>query len=322
MLDTPKRICYNESMDATQTGPRTLVEAIKRFDDLDYCRELVASQRWPEGVRCPHCEEADPYFLKSRKIWKCRACRRQFSVKVGTIFEDSPLGLDKWLTASWMIVNSKNGVSSCEIHREIGVTQATAWFMLQRIRKAMELGNMEKLGGEIEIDETYVGGKIPNMHKHKAREAREKPNMGKTIVMGMVARGGELRTKIIPEVSAAIVMPIIQASVESPSRVFTDESPAYNDVQGQWTHQSVNHSVEYVRGVAHTNRIENFWSLLKRALNGTYTHCAPEHLRRYVAEQAFRYNKRQETNAGRFQTVLSCIAGRRLTYSELTGQEA
>ncbi len=309
-------------MDATPTGPRTLVEVIKWFDDPDYCREFVARLRWPNGAECPRCDEGDPYFLKSRKIWTCRVCRKQFSIKVGTIFEDSPLGLDKWLTATWMIVNAKNGTSSCEIAREIGVTQKTAWFMLQRIRKAMETGSIEKLNGEVEIDETYVGGSVSNMHGRKAKQARAKPNLGKAIIVGMVARGGELRAKIVSEVSTDTVMPIIQDNVQPQSWIYTDESGAYNGVQGEWEHGSVNHSIEYVRGAVHTNRIEGFWSLLKRMLNGTYTHCAPEHLRRYVAEQAFRYNKRQETNAGRFQIVLSCIAGRRLTYSELTGQEA
>ncbi len=298
-------------MDQEAKYPTTLVDAIKRLDDPDYCREIVAGERWPDGVECPHCGTGDPYFLKTRGIWKCRdrECRKQFSVKVGTIFEDSPLGLDKWLAAIWMIANDKNGISSCEIHREIGVTQKTAWHMLGRIRKAMEIGSIEKekkLVGEVEVDETHVGGRVTNMHSYRAKQANARPNLGKTTVMGLVERGGELRAQVIPDVTAGTVMPIIADNVKKISWVFTDENSVYSDVWKYWVHETVNHSVEYVHGNCHTNNLENFWSLLKR----------------YVAEQVFRYNERKGDNADRFRAVLSQVTGRRLTYAQLTGKEA
>jgi transposase-like protein len=303
------------------TYPTTLQEAILRFADRDYCLAVVAKLRWPDGVVCPYCKAKDPYFLKTRRIWKCRSCKKQFSAKVGTIFEDSPLGLDKWLAVIWMLANCKNGISSCEVARELGVTQKTAWFMLGRVRKAMELGGLEKLEGEVEIDETFVGGSQRFMHTARKAEAKRGKKRGassQTPVVGLLSRGGEVRAHVVKDVKRRTLFPIIRDNVAWDAKVYTDELRTYNLLRDRYQHEVINHLKAWARGAVHTNNLENFWSLLKRALRGTYVHCDPEHLHRYVTERAFRYNGRKGTNAERFLTVLSLVTGRRLTYRWLT----
>lgn len=178
-------------------GPTTLLEAIKYFADEDVCIRTLLAIRWPDGViPCPSCRNTAHYYLAARKIWKCKACSRQFSIKVGTIFEDSPIKLSKWLPAMWMIHGAKNVLSSYEIHRTIGVTQKTAWFMLYRIRLAMKAGSIEKLGDDVKMDETYIGGKARNMDKHvKARQITGTSGKDKSVVFGMLERGGEVNVQ-------------------------------------------------------------------------------------------------------------------------------
>ncbi len=307
--------------------PTTLQEAIVYFSDADNCLSYMVARRWPNGVFCPTCGRDDVRFLANQRKWQCKSIhpRRQFSVKVGTIFEDSPLGLDKWLMAVWMITNCKNGVSSYEIQRAIGVTQKSAWFMMHIIRLAMQTGSFEKkFSGTVEADETFVGGLAKNMHKDK-REARIKGRgaVGKAIVMGVLERHGEVRANVVPNTAQETLHEQIKANVEKGSNVFTDQFPAYNGLEPDFVHKFVNHTVEYVKGNVHTNGIENFWSLLKRGLKGTYVSVMPFHLSRYVDEQAFRFNNRKDLNDGdRFSIVASQIAGKRLTYKELTGKLA
>lgn len=304
-------------------NPKTLQQAIIFFSDSDNCLEYFVSRRWPNGAICPTCGRQDVTFLEKQQKWQCKSAhkQRQFSAKVGTIFEDSALGLDKWLIAVWMITNSKNGISSYEIHRAIGVTQKTAWFMIHRIRTAMTTGSFEKLSGEIEVDETYVGGKSKNMHVKKRKElGMTRGYSQKTGVMGMVQRGGKVRAKVIKIADTPTLLGEICQNVEAGSTVMTDDHGGYRNMTDEYVHEIINHAVEYVRGNVHTNSIENFWSLLKRSIKGTYISVEPSHLQRYVEEHVFRYNERKGDDGDRFERITSQLAGKRLTYAELTGK--
>ena len=297
------------------------MEAIRHFSDREVCLTFVAELRWPNGVQCPKCQHKETSFLKTRRIWKCKGCKKQFSAKVGTIFESSPIPLDKWLTAMWMLTNCKNGISSYEVHRALGVTQKTAWFMLHRIRLAMQDGNFEKLSGEVEADETFVGGLSKNMHKsRRAKAIHGTGGVGKTVAMGILQRKGKIKTMVVPNVQRETLHAEIRKHVEPGSELFTDAWKAYRGLAPEYLHQIIDHAVSYVEGKVHTNGIENFWTLLKRALKGTYTHCDPCHLFRYLDEQSFRFNERQRNDARRFVGVLGQIAGKRLKYDELTGK--
>jgi transposase-like protein len=310
-------------------APKTLQEAVIYFSDPDRCHDFMANLRWPTGkVVCPRCGSKTVAYLANARVFKCYAKhpRQKFSLKVGTIFEDSPIGLDKWLLVMWMLVNSKNGISSWEIHRAIGVTQKTAWFMLQRARLAMQDDRSGgKLHGEVEIDETFIGGKARNMHKHrKARilEGKGGGKVGKVGVHGMLERGGRVRTAVIGDTTQPTLRANIAANVEKGAHVYTDELRSYFGLQAEYDHEVINHAEAYVRDNVHTNGLENFWAPLKRGLNGTYVSVEPFHPFRYVDEQAFRYNNRGPMNdSQRFDFVMRHIVGRRLTYRELTGKE-
>jgi transposase-like protein len=319
--------------------PQTLQQAIQYFSDEQTCIDAVAFMRWPDGPRCPYCHLDDaknPYYLKSQKRWKCRTCRNQFSVKLFTIFQESPIPLQKWLPAMWMLVNCKNGVSSYEIHRALGVSQKTAWFMLHRLRvvlKARDMGT--KLGGKdsggVEVDETFVGGKLRNMHRERrARFASEQGHTGgatgKAIVVGMLDRDArQVRAQVVPNVKRETLQTEVLKNVKYGSPLYTDNAVPYDRMNWHYVHEVVNHAEEYVRGQVHTNGLENFWSLLKRNLKGTYVAVEPFHLERYVDEQVFRYNNRGTKenplkDSDRFLLALSQVAGKRLTFAELTGK--
>jgi len=302
--------------------PTTLIEAVRYFADPDVATKFVADLRWPNGPVCSRCGGVEHSYLKTRRIWKCKECKRQYSVKVGTIFEDSPLGLDKWLPAVWLIANSKNGISSHELGRALGVTQKSTWFMLHRIRLAMQTGSFGKLDGEVEIDESYVGGKARNMHRaERKRKITGRGGHNKTIVMGFRERGGEIRTRIVPNTHGTTFKREVSENVEPGAAIFTDDHGGYRGLNGMgYEHETVDHAERYVDGRAHTNGLENFWSLLKRGLNGTYVSVEPFHLFRYLDERLFAYNLRELDDYGRFTRVLSTVAGRRLTYPELTGK--
>ena len=303
--------------------PKTLIKAIEFFADPDNALQYLAAKRWPDGVTCPYCEAGEPMFLSTRRIWKCRKCRTQFSVKVGTIFEDSPLSLGKWLTAVWLISNCKNGVSSYEIARDLGITQKSAWFMLHRIRDAMQdTQTGSKLSGEVEVDETFIGGKARNMHRTK----RERVITGtggkdKIVVMGILERGGNVRAMVVDNRRKKELQKQVREHVEAGTAIFSDELKSYDGLSADYQHAVINHAVEYVNGKVHTNGMENFWSLLKRGLHGTYISVEPFHLFRYIDEQAFRYNNREDMADGdRFALACSKIAGKRLTWNKLTGK--
>ena len=310
--------------------PTTLIEAIRYYSDTDTGLEFLSMLRWPDGaVICPNCSSPEVRFLSTRKLWECKSkhAKRQFSIKVGTIFEDSPIGLDKWLPACWMIFNDKNGVSSHEMARALGVTQKTAWFMLQRIRLAMQTGTFaRRLAGDVEVDETFIGGKARFMHRDKrAAKIKRTGGMGKTAVMGLLERHGPdghstVRASVIASRRRSTLVPAVRENVEAGATVYTDALKSYVDLSAGYVHEVIDHAEEYARGAVHTNGIENFWSLLKRSLKGTYVSVEPFHLFRYLDEQAFRYNNRETNDAGRFVRGLRAIIGKRLTYAELTGK--
>ena len=316
---------------ATENTPDTLLGAITYFADVDVATQFVASLRWPDGVRCPHCTSVDCSYVASRRIWQCKNCRKQFSVKVGSIFEDSPIPLSKWLPAMWMLVNCKNGVSSYEIARDLGVTQKTAWFMLHRLRMAIHSKSFDKMGGHVEVDETFIGGKARNMHAAKRKRlgiSQSRSMIGKVAVMGLLERhtkddgGAQVRFKVIANRKKHLLESVVAEHVESGSNLYTDALRSY-DRMGErgYVHQVIDHAEAYADGAVHTNGLENFWSCLKRALKGTYVSVEPFHLFRYLDEQAYRFNNRKLSDGMRFLAACASVFGKRLTYTALTGKQ-
>ncbi len=302
--------------------PETLQEAITYFADEARALDFMVSLRWPNGkVTCPHCHAGEVTFLATQKRWKCKGCRKQFSAKVGTIFEDSALPLSKWFPAFWLIVNAKNGISSYEIGRSLGVTQKTGWFMLQRIRLAMQNGTVVKLGGTVEVDETFIGGKARNMHKGK-RKVKGTGGCAMTPVQGLLERhagGSKIVVKVMKNRRKIEAQKNIVEYVLKGSEVFTDALPSYNGLKADYNHAVVDHAEKYVDGKVHTNGLENFWCLLKRTIKGTYVNVEPFHLFRYLDEQSFRFNERQDTDGGRFLKACAGIIGKGLKYVDLIG---
>ena len=312
---------------------KTLQHAIQHFSDEQVCIDAVTKMRWADGKpTCPACGHKEHYYLKSQKRWKCKECHKQFSVKLGTIFEDSPISLQKWLPALWMLANCRNGISSYEIARDLGVSQKAGWFMLQRLRLALQDKTGGKLGGgphdKVEIDETFIGGKARNMHKSRRQRMTTIGKLAaKTAVMGMLQRGGKVKTAILGGKRDKKQMhEVIHESVVPGTWIMTDEFSNYDGLSKDYTHLVVQHLERYVQGNVHTQGIENFWSCLKRSLGGTYVAVEPFHLFRYVDEQAFRYNHRKDENGNklddsqRFELALSQVAGKRLTFAEVTGK--
>lgn len=304
--------------------PQTLLEAVRYFADREVCEQYMQEIRWAGGKPvCPKCGSDRIGEIATRHLLRCKDCRKQFSHKVGTIFEDSPLGLDKWFVAVWAIANCKNGISSHELGRAIGVTQRTAWFMLHRIRKAMECESFDKFDGPAEADTTYVGGIAANMHDSRREQTiRGRGPVGKTPVHGVLQRAtneqpSQVRAIVLASDTSELAE--VRRNVRHGAQVFTDEARAYSDLANSHLHAAVDHSVGYVLGHVHTNGMENFWALLKRTLGGTYVAVAPYHLFRYVSEQVFRFNGRKWTDAERFKAVLAQVFGRRLTYRLLAG---
>jgi transposase-like protein len=316
-------------MRKTIVAPTTLTQAVKFFADKDVALDFAVGLRWPAGVTCPHCAAAEPSFLKTRQIWKCRTCKRQFSVKVGTIFEDSPISLSKWLPALWMLANAKNGISSYELARALGVTQKTAWFMLHRVRLAMQTETFARIDGEAEVDETYIGGRgrfMSPSKKARVLKGRKGGIFGKTAIVGVLSRDArkghsQVRAQVneTSRVKRAQARAFVQAHVEDGATLYSDQHKSYVQMRKWYTHNVVNHAVAYTKGKVHINGMENFWSLLKRGIRGTYVSVEPFHLFRYLDEQVFRFNTRKTKDVGRFVDVVRQIVGKRLTYDQLIG---
>jgi len=303
-------------------GPETLVEAVRMFADQGTALRFMVALRWPNGVCCPQCGSTRVRFISTRRIWECREshpCRR-FSIKTGTIMEDSPLPLDKWLIGIWLEANAKNSVSSYEVHRALGITQKSAWFMQQRIRLAMQNGDFFKqLTGEVEVDETFIGGKARNMHKGK-RKAKGRGAAGKAVVMGLLQRHGEVRTLVVDNTKRSTLQPVVREHVEKGAAVFTDALASYAGLAPTYVHQVIDHAECYAKGNIHTNGLENFWSLFKRCIKGTHVSVEPFHLFRYLDAECYRFNNRKTDDGNRFIGVVQSIDGKRLTYKSLIGE--
>jgi transposase-like protein len=316
-------------MNKTIAAPTSLVTAIRYFSNPDVALDFLAGLRWPDGVACPICGSKENSFLKTRRIWKCKGCRKQFSVKLGTIFEDSPIGLDKWLPAIWLLVNAKNGISSYELARGLGVTQKTAWFMLHRIRLAMQTKTFNKFKGDVEVDESFIGGLARFMHKGPRKTANQRaPVPSKTAVMGLLERHGNdpldkgsstVRVRVVRTTRRHDLWAEVHEHVEPGSEVFTDAHPSYRGLEERYIHKVIDHAECYAKGKVHTNGLENFWSLLKRGIKGTYVNVEPFHLFRYLDEQVFRFNNRKTKDVARFVSAVGQIIGKRLTYANLIG---
>jgi transposase-like protein len=319
-------------MSEKNSFPQTLHEAIKYFAKDEHAFDFLKAMRWPDGkVKCPTCGSENVSFLSTRRLWKCKTKheKQQFSVKVGTVLEDSPIALDKWLCSFWLIANAKNGISSYELGRSIGVTQKTAWFVLHRIRLAMQDGSIEKFSGRVEADETFIGGKARNMHPDKRAKAlalqKGRGYIGKVAVMGLLERNSperasRVKLRVVRNTRRAGLHKHVRNDVAEGSEVFTDALPSYSGLEKEYIHKVIDHAECYAKGHVHTNGIENFWSLLKRGIRGTYVSVEPFHLFRYLDEQAFRFNERKDNDAGRFVKVVRGILGKGLRYAKLIGK--
>ena len=305
---------------------KSLQDAILCFAYFENCHQFLMELRWPDGtVRCPVCDSEKVAYLLSVRRWKCygKHPKPQFSLKTGTIFEDSALGLDKWLVALWLLVNCKNGISSMEIARHLGITQKSAWFMAHRLRFALHHGSFGKLSGEVEVDETFIGGKARNMHvAQRKRRITGTGGKDKTAVMGILERGGKVRTVVVDNRKKKSLQAEVHKHVEAGSALYSDALRSYDGLAGKYAHQVIDHAVSYVDGRVHTNTLENFWCLLKRGISGTYVSVEPFHLFRYLDEQAYRYNNRKDaTDFERFKVAASQIVGKRLTWKQVIGAQ-
>ena len=307
---------------SSENFPTTLLAAVRYFEDEAVCRDFLAGLRWPLAVSCVFCGSEKVGHIATRSLWRCKDCRKQFSVKKGTIFEDSPISLSKWLPAIWLYSAGKKGRSSHQLARDLGVTQKTAWFMSHRIRLAMETESFDApLSGEVEVDETIMGGRDKNKHAHLRRSLGRGSLPGKVAVMGILERDGDVRAKMVPTRHSDVLQREIRANVATGTILYTDAFASYrHGLDADYIHEVIDHSEESVRGRVHTNGIENFWSLFKRVIYGTHHSVEPFHLDRYLGETVLRFNTRNMSDAGRFSLTSARTTGRRVTYKQLTGK--
>jgi transposase-like protein len=302
--------------------PESLQEAVVYFSDIEKAHKFAVTLRWPNGIECPRCGSKEHSYISTRRFWFCKGCKKQFTIKVASIFEDSPLGMDKWMLAVWLVVTCKNGISSYEVANHLGITQKSAWHLMHRVRKAMQSGSFTKLAGHVEVDETFIGGKARNMHVAKRmRRITGTGTKDKTAVVGILERGGKVRTSVVANRKKKALQGAVRQHVEAGSALYSDALLSYEGLAGEYAHQVVDHAVEYVNGKAHTNGLENYWSLLKRTLSGTYVSVEPYHLFRYLDEQSFRYNNRKASSLEKFLDAMANVSGKRLTWDEVTGKQ-
>lgn len=302
---------------------KTLVDLLTYFDSEQVCRDYLEAIRWGTDLKCAYkdCDGDKVFKFGNGKVYKCAKCKRQYSVRVGTIFEDSKISLAKWYAAIYLITSHKKGISSLQLHRDLGVTQKTGWYMLHRVRHSLGLQQEEKLTGTIEADETFMGGKEGNKHKSKRIEASQGRSSAKTPVAGLIERGGNLIAKQVPDTSGKSLRPFILANVTQGSNLNTDEWFGYNGLKAVYNHNIISHSEnEYVRNSIHTQSIEGFWSLLKRSVYGIYHSVSNKHLQQYVNESVFRYNTRKQSENERFNYMLSNLKTH-ITLKQLTNKD-
>ena len=300
-----------------------LIEIFRMFPDDDAAAEWFAEARWPDGAWCPHCGSTNVQSgaKHASQPYRCRDCRKRFSVKTGTAMHDSKLGLQVWAIATYLMTTGLKGTASMKLHRDLGITQKTAWHLAHRLRETWqdENDNGPDFAGPVEADETYMGGKLGNMHADKRREARQKPDLGKTIVVGVKDRAtGAVSAKTVEYADKPTLQGFVSDHAAPDAKVFTDDGRAYQGMD--FDHETVNHSVaEYVRGQAHTNGIESFWSMLKRGYQGTYHHISAKHIDRYVGEFAGRHNNRSSDTLDQMRAIVRGLVGKRLQYRDLIG---
>lgn len=296
----------------------SLIQMMEAIPDEQVAVDHFTAIRWNNGAFCPHCGSTRVYHFSDNRNHKCGDCRKRFSIRVGTIFEDSKLPLRKWLLAIWLITSHKKGIASTQLAKDIGITQKSAWFVTQRLREAIRTQSFNRpLDGEVEADETFIGGKEKNKHAWQ-RTGGKQGGAGKIAVLGILERGGELRTGTTPNLSAKNVQTVIRDNVVKGAALMTDEHGSFVGLQGDYNHHRVNHSAgEYVRHyVLHTNGIESVWALFKRQIIGTHHWLSPKHLNRYLGEMTWRFNLREMEEGDRVNALLAQTAGR-LTYKEL-----
>ena len=304
-----------------------LIDFYGIFSDEQACRDFLQKARWGDEIICPKCGViGNAYKFKDGRLFKCGACRQQFTVRIGTIFEDSKIPLQKWFMAIYLSTSLKKGISSIQLAKYLKVRQATAWFMLSRIRHVLKTGSFEKLLGEVEVDETYIGGKEQNKHVHKrTKSITGKGAQGfggkkiKTPVVGIVKRHGSIHAIVTSDTGSKTLMTLIRKHVDISAIVYTDEHMPYRTLPKiGYKHESVNHGAkEFVNGMASTNTAESFWSHLKRGIDGIYHHVSPKHLQLYCNEYGYRWNTRDMTDGERFEDWLSKVNGKRLMYKTL-----
>lgn len=295
----------------------SILEFQKHFDTDEKCRQFLEEQRWGKEPACPFCGSFNVTRLKNGKRFQCneKECRNQFSVTVGTILENTKIPLTKWFLAMYILSNHSKGISSLQLAIWLGVTQKTAWFLNHRIREMLKDNDPQLLRGIVEVDESWVGGRVSNKHKSKRKKLDKTSN--KTMVFGAVEREGKVIAKVVPDVKAESLLQVIRENVEEGAVMVTDESPSYNQLNKEYKHATVHHGKEiYVIGAAHTNTIEGFWNLLKKQINGIHHSVSPKHLQRYCNEAAYRYNRKKTLQDSRFSNVLLNSEGR-LKYKDL-----